>query len=961
MLAKRNCAVELEHLELRRLLSGNPAANVAVGCPPLLNRPISATPVPRAAAATGSLVVPQLSSNPGAPVTIYLDFDGDGAGIWGGYNVTSTPAFDSDNDPSNFDAFELDQIRKMWKLVVDAYSPFDVNVTTIDPGTLIDGRSVRAVVGGDGAWTGSVYGGLSYVGSFLDSLPNTVWVFSDYTGKGAPDHAGWTARVISHEVGHSFGLWHQSIVSTTGVTQTEYDPGTTLTSPIMGYSYSGQRATWRTGRNNFGQSQDDVSTLLAGGVSLIGDDVPAGQSRPLTLNSASPVTGRIETAGDTDVYSFTLTAPRIVNLRVDPPVLGAHATGTLDAAMRLTGNGVDRDLDTFNLGESLSVRLGAGTYTVQVRAGASNLGYANLGSYAVSLNAVDAIAALDMNDSRMRVTWSAVPSAGVYLVRASTVTDPFQTIFDLVSPTGAATQSRDYTYFATGAEVVVEAYAGTTNFGTPIARYGALRGDMHELNSNPFRTSAPGDTVEAEDFIAQYVSNTPITAPVAIFEDRTIDLTQDNLGNAQRYRPTAVDLDFSTDPTRPGIVVTRTQPGEELAYSITNDAAGTYVIEARVSNPQPGASVVLRLDGGTSSFVSSTVAIPATGAWSSYTTIRSAPFALAAGVAGFFQRLKVKFLATSAAGSVGNFDSFRLVRVIVPQPPAAPTNLVATFDPAAGAVRLRWDDNSNNEAEFVVQRRLRGQGSTSWAYATRANANVNTAIDSQITFDSAYEYRVLANNDAGTSVSNIASVQTTRPQTPPVAPTNLRVAYDRTANVVRLSWQDNSNNESNFIIQRRFRGQNDSAWQAVVTGDANTTSGTDSSVIRNVVYEYRVLASNAAGAAASVAVQLPVSAINPPSGLRALGPPAAGNVVLGWNDNSSNETGFEIERRLAGGTWSKIGTAVSSVVTFRDATANPNARYEYRVRAINTVDWVPSDYSNVLSVWTLITNHTAGT
>lgn len=1054
---RRGWNARLDSLETRNLLTASPelvshgAVCTCAGCLPPRDLPQLAI-APRPSLARESLVIPRLESNPSAPVTIFLDFDGDAGGAWGGYTVTPTPAFDTNNDSAHFDATEIDEIRRMWQLVVDAYSPFDVNVTTADPGPLVDGASVRAVVGGNSNWTGGNYGGLAFIGSFTNTLPNTVWVFSDLTGRGSADHVGWTARVISHELGHSFGLWHQSVISpSTGFNEGEYDNGTPLTSPLMGYQYAGQRSTWRTGLNTLGEMQNDVATMLAGGLSPIVDDVPTGQTRLLTLGT--PIGGRIETPTDTDSFTFTLASSRIINFRADPPLTGVHGTGTLDVAMRLTGAGVNRDLDSFALGESLSVALAPGTYTLQVRAGSTRLGYSNLGSYTVSATAVDAVHSVDLNDNRMRVSWSTVGGAGIYIVRASSPALPYESVYDVVPASGGTSQSKDYHYFGTGIDVVIEAYASAGDLTTPLARYGAIRADLHEFTSGPFVTPTSGDPVEAEDFLAEYVSNIADPNPINPSERRTIDLTDQNLGNARHYRPTIVDLDQSTDPGRPGYVVTRTQPGEELTYFINNGNAGLYVVELRVSNPQSGGSVAVRLDGGISNLFSTTLNIPSTGSFDTYRTIRTAPFTLEAGVPGFYRMLKIKFLTASSTGSAGNFDYFQLVpytlvqpplaptslaasstlvgnvpqvhlnwvdnsgdeqgfhierrlsgqddtawqvwrsvgpnvsaytstqnlaagttydfrvvayndngrsspsnvatiRIVTPiaQPPAAPTGLAASYDPSSNIVRLVWRDNSNNETEFVIQRRLRGQGASSWRYATRALPNNTSAIDGGVLRDTAYEYRVLAVNSGGTGVSNIVSITTSRPDTPPAAPSDFRGAFDRAANLVRFSWQDNSTNESHFIIQRRYRGEGDSAWRNVLETGANANAGTDDQILLNVVYEYRVLASNDGGYSVSNLIEIGTALIQAPIRLRTPSTALPRNVLLAWDDRSNNESGFEVQRRVINGTWSTLVTTGTNINWFRDTTAASGARYEYRVRAFGPAGREPSEFSNTLSV-----------
>jgi hypothetical protein len=74
---------------------------------------------------------------------------------------------------------------------------------------------------------------------------------------------------------------------------------------------------------------------------------------------------------------------------------------------------------------------------------------------------------------------------------------------------------------------------------------------------------------------------------------------------------------------------------------------------------------------------------------------------------------------------------------------------------------------------------------------------------------------------------------------------------------VRLSWSDNSNNESEFVIERcdrltRPEGQSQTVscageWKNVGTVGANVTSYVDKTALLNQAYLYRVKATNAAG------------------------------------------------------------------------------------------------------------------
>ena len=62
---------------------------------------------------------------------------------------------------------------------------------------------------------------------------------------------------------------------------------------------------------------------------------------------------------------------------------------------------------------------------------------------------------------------------------------------------------------------------------------------------------------------------------------------------------------------------------------------------------------------------------------------------------------------------------------------------------------------------------------------------------------------------------------------------------------------------------------------------------------------------------------------------------AQNQVALAWSDNSTNETGFRIERRAAGGTFAALATVAANATAYTDATAAAGVTYEYRLFAVN--------------------------
>src|SRR5258705_6188647 len=187
--------------------------------------------------------VPTLHSNTAAAAKLYLDFSGSSDPTWGTYNPGTTPAYSQDSDTGTFTDSEIASIREIWARVAEKYSPFNIDVTTQNPGNLTDKVTQKVVFGGAGAWLGASAGGVSYVRAVYNSAPNVSFVFTDNLAAGAPKY---TSEAAAHEAGHAFGLEHQGAWSGSTLTA-EYNPGTSAAAPIMGDSYDSVRGLWWSG------------------------------------------------------------------------------------------------------------------------------------------------------------------------------------------------------------------------------------------------------------------------------------------------------------------------------------------------------------------------------------------------------------------------------------------------------------------------------------------------------------------------------------------------------------------------------------------------------------------------------------------------------------------------------------------------------------------------------------------
>ena len=63
----------------------------------------------------------------------------------------------------------------------------------------------------------------------------------------------------------------------------------------------------------------------------------------------------------------------------------------------------------------------------------------------------------------------------------------------------------------------------------------------------------------------------------------------------------------------------------------------------------------------------------------------------------------------------------------------------------------------------------------------------------------------------------------------------------------------------------------------------------------------------------------------------------AAQLQLNWTDNSTNETGFKIDRKTGtAGTFAQIASVGANVTTYTDSTVTAGTNYRYRLYAFNT-------------------------
>lgn len=325
----------------------------------------------------------QLSSLPGAAKTIYLDFDGHttvGTTWNNDYGVSTivSPPYDTNGNPDTWSAGELQVIADSWAVVAEDFAPWNVNVTTIDPGV----DALRRSGSGDNQWGARVVitddtfancscGGHAYIGAFDDSQDEPTFVYnSSFAG---------VSEAISHEVGHMLLLAHDG--TTTGATyyQGHDTAGTPGWAPIMGASYYEPVTQWSRqeylnanndgGSANYGNGRDDIAIISSlsngNGFGLKVDDHGDSLASATALVGESPsVAGVIGTRTDVDVFSFT-TSGGTISFAADNAATGPNLDIVLIVRDGL-GGVVTQDNIADGLDAAVAATVGAGTYTVEV-------------------------------------------------------------------------------------------------------------------------------------------------------------------------------------------------------------------------------------------------------------------------------------------------------------------------------------------------------------------------------------------------------------------------------------------------------------------------------------------------------------------------------------------------------------------------------------------------------------------
>jgi|GEM_PF-842171 len=249
---------------------------------------------------------------------------------------------------------------------------------------------------------------------------------------------------------------------------------------------------------------------------------------------------------------------------------------------------------------------------------------------------------------------------------------------------------------------------------------------------------------------------------------------------------------------------------------------------------------------------------------------------------------------------------------------------------------------SNLKLTYLRRKAALGEATISCIWSSNPNGPWSSVgVTEQILTDDGTTQSVGAQVALNGGRTKFFKIEIRRLVTQPSAPASLNGSA-ASASQINLTWSDTSNNESGFDLERRVSG---GTFSPRATVAADITSFQDTGLDSNITYIYRVRSTNSAGDSAFTSearITTPLAPPLTPTNLTAAAI-STSQINLTWTDASTNETGFKIERRVSGGSFSQIITLPADTTSFANSGLSAGTTYIYRIRATNTAG--DSDYT----------------
>lgn len=278
------------------------------------------------------------------------------------------------------------------------------------------------------------------------------------------------------------------------------------------------------------------------------------------------------------------------------------------------------------------------------------------------------------------------------------------------------------------------------------------------------------------------------------------------------------------------------------------------------------------------------------------------------------------------------------------KPPALPGMFAAT--PIAGVwVSAHWEPT--DDARMVQLDRAGPDGV--FSVVARLPGDSREYVDGPLPAGKwSYRMRALGERSAS-AFSRTVEVGLTGPETAPEAPGSMSAEPEGGA-AVRLSWRNLSDDAEYLTVERQTAG---GEFIAMARLSPDAEEYLDASLELGSTCSYRVFAVNRKGRSdpgETAHIRLDRSPIRPEAPTELTATPGPEGVELAWQDRSTNETGFLVERRLSDrDQYLPLAHAPANAVSLRLPSLRPGRTERLRLRAENPAAGL-SDPSNEVEV-----------
>ncbi len=276
--------------------------------------------------------------------------------------------------------------------------------------------------------------------------------------------------------------------------------------------------------------------------------------------------------------------------------------------------------------------------------------------------------------------------------------------------------------------------------------------------------------------------------------------------------------------------------------------------------------------------------------------------------------------------------------------PAAPTILRVT-PVSSTRLDLAWSFSGTENYNTIIERKIEAEGK--WEPIGTTAAGVVKYSDTGLSPNTRYFYRVrkslgtgsagipYPNNEIGIGAYTLLG--------------NITLQGDASSNnLIYLTWSGNIG-EADIIIERKM---SNGSFSALTTVGPYTRGWYDSTgLVPGADYSYRVKARTQTNESLySNVLTVNNYYLHAPTDL-AISVNKDSTIDLYWEDNSTDETGFEIWRMIQETShYVLYATVGKNITTFNDTNIEKGVEYSYRVRAYTGSGSVLSAYSNTATI-----------